>query len=551
MAELGFRSVNEMIGRSIALAQRKDIVTGRRVESTFRLFCTSSDAQPRGARCLQAQDHGLSEALDCKLIELAKRSDRTPRFRFPQHAHPQHSPHRGHHAQWGIAKRYGSAGLPEDTISIQFTAARARVSARSGEGNHADARRRRKRLRRQGSFRAGKLVIYHPRKSDSVPEENILVGNVCLYAPTSGEAFFWRHAGERFAVRNSGAIAVVEGVGDHGCEYMTNGLVVVLGKNRFETFAAGMTGGIAYVWIMRAISYVRCNRSQWTRAPHDQKDADLLYQLISRTVSTPQARRRNGSLKTGRPRSEIHQRFFPHEFKRSAWHFAGSRWCALNAIRSDRARAGDRWVRSPASRNTNGSCRTRRPVEDRVKDYFEVYQPFPEEKVRTQGRSVHGLRHSFCHTGCPVNNIIPDWTISSIATVGKKQFAFCTPPTISGIHRAHLSRPCEAACVLGINEPPVAIKVIEKTIVRSRFWQTRLDQAGAAGNAHRTQSCRGWFGTGRTRRRQQLNRSGHWVTSSKRRTASRSSAIRHSGFQNGESGPRSQARTDGGGRRSL
>ncbi len=94
--------------------------------------------------------------------------------------------------------------------------------------------------------RAARLVIYPPRASEFVPEENILVGNVCLYGATSGEVFFNGMGGERFAVRNSGATAVVEGVGDHGCEYMTNGLVVVLGKAG-RNFAAGMTGGIAYV----------------------------------------------------------------------------------------------------------------------------------------------------------------------------------------------------------------------------------------------------------------------------------------------------------------
>ena len=130
-----------------------------------------------------------------------------------------------------IARRYGSAGLPDDTIRIQFTGcagqsfgaflAKGVTLTLEGEANDYVGK----------GLSGGRLVIYPPRNSEFVPEENILVGNVCLYGATSGEVFFNGMAGERFAVRNSGATAVVEGVGDHGCEYMTNGLVVVLGTH--------------------------------------------------------------------------------------------------------------------------------------------------------------------------------------------------------------------------------------------------------------------------------------------------------------------------------
>ena len=145
-----------------------------------------------------------------------------------------------------IARRHGSAGLPDDTIRIQFHGcagqsfgaflAKGVTLTLEGEANDYVGK----------GLSGGRIVIYPPRNSHFVPEENILIGNVCLYGATSGEAFFNGMAGERFAVRNSGATAVVEGVGDHGCEYMTRGLVVVLGKTG-RNFAAGMTGGIAYV----------------------------------------------------------------------------------------------------------------------------------------------------------------------------------------------------------------------------------------------------------------------------------------------------------------
>ncbi len=131
-----------------------------------------------------------------------------------------------------IARRYGSAGLPDDTIHFQFTGsagqsfgaflAQGVTLELEGDANDYVGK----------GLSGGKLIVYPPRSLDLLPEENILVGNVVLYGATSGEAFFNGMAGERFAVRNSGATAVVEGVGDHGCEYMTNGLVVVLGQVR-------------------------------------------------------------------------------------------------------------------------------------------------------------------------------------------------------------------------------------------------------------------------------------------------------------------------------
>jgi glutamate synthase (NADPH) large chain len=163
----------------------------------------------------------------------------------------------------------------------------------------------------------GKLIIRHPRKSEFVPEENILVGNVCLYGATSGEAYFSGMAGERFAVRNSGATAVVEGVGDHGCEYMTNGLVVVLGRTG-RNFAAGMTGGIAYV-LDRAgdFSTACCNRADVDLAPvTEAKDIDMLYQLITRHseyTGSPQAKWILDHWDDMLPKFV---QVFPHEYKR-------------------------------------------------------------------------------------------------------------------------------------------------------------------------------------------------------------------------------------------
>jgi glutamate synthase (NADPH/NADH) large chain len=158
-----------------------------------------------------------------------------------------------------IARRYGSTGLPGDTIRVHLDGsagqslgaflAKGVTLTLEGEANDYVGK----------GLSGGRLIVYPPRRSKFAPERNILIGNVALYGATSGEAFFNGVAGERFAVRNSGATAVVEGVGDHGCEYMTKGLVLVLGACG-RNFAAGMSGGVAYVFDERGdFTEKRCN----------------------------------------------------------------------------------------------------------------------------------------------------------------------------------------------------------------------------------------------------------------------------------------------------
>jgi glutamate synthase domain-containing protein 3 len=216
-----------------------------------------------------------------------------------------------------IARKYGAAGLPEDTIRIQLTgcagqsfgAFLAKGVRLTLEGDANDYVGK--------GLSGGKLVIYPPRHSEFVPEENILIGNVCLYGATSGEAYFNGMAGERFAVRNSGATAVVEGVGDHGCEYMTNGLVIVLGRAG-RNFAAGMTGGIAYVLDQAGdFGSTYCNRNEVDLEPvAESEDVILLHRLISRhgeLTDSPQAKWILQNWEATLPKFV---KVFPHEYKR-------------------------------------------------------------------------------------------------------------------------------------------------------------------------------------------------------------------------------------------
>ena len=226
-----------------------------------------------------------------------------------------------------IARRYGSAGLPDDTIRIHLDGsagqsmgaflAKGVTLTLEGEANDYVGK----------GLSGGRLVVYPPRRSSFAPEKNILIGNVALYGATSGEAFFNGVAGERFAVRNSGATAVVEGVGDHGCEYMTKGLVLVLGACG-RNFAAGMNGGVAYVFDESGdFTEKRCNLGSVDLEPVlDAQDAQIGSAQLAETKLVKDLVTRHLAL-TGSPRaawlldnwSEALSRFikvFPHEHKR-------------------------------------------------------------------------------------------------------------------------------------------------------------------------------------------------------------------------------------------
>ena len=217
-----------------------------------------------------------------------------------------------------IARQHGSDGLPEDTVRIQLSGsagqslgaflAKGVTVTLEGEANDYVGK----------GLSGGKIVVYPPRASKFAPQENIIIGNVVLYGATSGEAFFNGMAGERFAVRNSGATTVVEGVGDHGCEYMTNGLAVVLGSCG-RNFAAGMSGGLAYVFDERGdFAEKRCNLQSVDLEPLlDDQDVRVVRELITRHKDLTASPRAQWILDNWR---EVMPRFikiFPREFRRA------------------------------------------------------------------------------------------------------------------------------------------------------------------------------------------------------------------------------------------
>ena len=261
MAAMGYRTFNEMIGQMQMLDQRKVIEHWKAKGLDFsKLFTKPIAPDSVGIYRSEAQDHKIHDILDRKLIAQSQAAlDRGAPVRISA-AIRNIDRTAGAMLSGEIAKRYGHAGLPDDTIhvSLKGTAgqsfgaflAKGVTFELEGEGNDYVGK----------GLSGGRIVIRPAADAGIVPEESIIVGNTVLYGAIAGEAYFRGIAGERFAVRNSGATVVVEGTGDHGCEYMTGGIVVVIGPTG-RNFAAGMSGGIAYVLDEDGTFEQRCNRA--------------------------------------------------------------------------------------------------------------------------------------------------------------------------------------------------------------------------------------------------------------------------------------------------
>jgi glutamate synthase (NADPH/NADH) large chain len=248
MAEMGFATLNEMIGRvdRIDLAPALEHWKAQGIDLS-RILHTTAMESAKGLWNQDRQDHGLGKALDNTLIEAAKTALEDGKPVRGEYAVRNVNRTVGAMLSGEVARRYGHAGLPDDTISLTFRgnagqsfgafAARGVSLELIGDANDYVGK----------GLSGGRVVVRQPAESRRDPTHNIIVGNTVLYGAIAGEAYFEGVAGERFAVRNSGAVAVVEGLGDHGCEYMTGGVVVVLGDTG-RNFAAGMSGGVAYVY---------------------------------------------------------------------------------------------------------------------------------------------------------------------------------------------------------------------------------------------------------------------------------------------------------------
>ncbi|MFP5238010.1 MAG: glutamate synthase large subunit [Acidobacteriota bacterium] len=318
MARLGFRTVDEMVGRvdkldsSIAQAHWK----AKGIDLSSILYTPTVPSRV-ARRKTKAQDHGLEAALDHALIEKAAPALKSKKAVKAEFA--IRNVHRTVGAMLGgeIARRYGAEGLPDGSIHYKFKGSAGQsfgAFVPNGvtlelEGDANDYLGK--------GLSGGRIIAYPPKTSSFLPEESILVGNVVLYGATTGEVFLNGIAGERFAVRNSGATAVVEGVGDHGCEYMTNGTVVVIGSTG-RNFAAGMSGGIAYVYDDAGdFTTRRCNQASVDLEPlASDEDIQKVRGLLEKHRDLTGSPRAAWILENWATAKANFIKVFPHEYKR-------------------------------------------------------------------------------------------------------------------------------------------------------------------------------------------------------------------------------------------
>jgi glutamate synthase (NADPH) large chain len=339
MAKLGIRKFNDLIGRADLLDTRAGISHWKAKGLDFsRVFYTPTLNEGETRYNTGTQDHGLETALDNKLISLARTAiDKKEKVSFIL---PINNVNRtaGAMLSGEIAAKYGHEGLPDDTIHVQFNGssgqsfgaflARGVTLDLVGEGNDYVGK----------GLSGGRIVVRPTNDFRGKSDENIIVGNTVLYGAIEGEAFISGVAGERFAVRNSGGVAVVEGTGDHGCEYMTGGTVVVLGETG-RNFAAGMSGGIAYVYDADGLFFKRCNLamvgldkvlstseqlvqtdpSAWHKGPSNAPECDeiILKNLIEKHFKYTGSEKARSIIDNWDKARGMFVKVFPHEYKRA------------------------------------------------------------------------------------------------------------------------------------------------------------------------------------------------------------------------------------------
>jgi glutamate synthase (NADPH/NADH) large chain len=318
MAQLGFRTIEEMVGHSECLEMRKAVEHWKAKRLDFSQILHRPTVGPEvGHHCAVAQDHSLEKSIDkTALLRICEPAleNQTP----VEASLAVENKHRvvGTIVGSEITRRYGPEGLPEDTVRLHFKGSagqsfgafipRGMTLSLEGDANDYVGK----------GLSGGKIIVFPPAGSTFAPEDNVIVGNVALYGATSGEAYLRGQAGERFAVRNSGAHTVVEGTGDHGCEYMTAGRVIVLGPTG-RNFAAGMSGGIAYVLDVAGDFVKRCNREMVQLDPLvEPEEVELVQRLLARHAQYTLSTRATAVLGAWRQWLPLFVRVMPHDYRR-------------------------------------------------------------------------------------------------------------------------------------------------------------------------------------------------------------------------------------------
>ena len=524
MAKLGFRTINEMVGRSDMLKVDEKLRTPKTRHLDLSAVLKPAWQMRPGAATyrIRQQDHKLYIRLDNKFIDESEPA-LTKGLPVRIECNVVNTDRAlGTTLSYRVSKLYGEEGLPRDTIHINMSGSAGQSCGAflapgitielEGDANDYVGK----------GLSGGRLIVYPPRQAQFKAEENVIVGNVCLYGATSGEAFFRGIAAERFAVRNSGANAVVEGTGDHGCEYMTGGRVIVLGTTG-RNFAAGMSGGIAYVLdtAHTFASKVNMEMVELGKVTEPREIAELRSLIEDHRHFT-------GSEVADRVLRDFHHllplfvRVMPFDYKRVLEEQVAKakedkiRQSVIDLVPSrtasqvDLASEGLEDILTPKepqaahllpvkrhepsvvdledSMADEVSTKQRlhkldkmrgfmkykrlgeayRPPRKRTKDWKEISSRLTESELKYQSARCMDCGIPFCQsdTGCPISNIIPKW--NDLVFKGQWQDALNRLlltnnfPEFTG---RVCPAPCEGACVLGINEQPVGIKSIECAII--------------------------------------------------------------------------------------
>ncbi|KAG8626049.1 hypothetical protein KVT40_006450 [Elsinoe batatas] len=561
MAKLGFRTINEMVGRTEVLRVREDLRNAKTENIDLSLILTPAHGLRPGVATynVRKQDHKLHVRLDNKLIsesELALEKGLPCRIECDVVNTDRAL---GATLSYHVSKRFGESGLPQDTIHANirgsagqsFGAFLAPGITLELEGDANDYVGK--------GLSGGRLIVYPPRAAVYKAEENVLVGNVCLYGATSGQAFFRGVAAERFAVRNSGVTAVVEGVGDHGCEYMTGGRVVILGATG-RNFAAGMSGGIAYVLDMQRDFEGKVNQEMVELSSlEDPQEIAFLRGMIEdhhhytgselaarvlldfsralprfvkvlpvdyKRVMAEEAAKAAAAKKSQYPlpilpgnavrnlHEDSKKKEHEHEAKEKKKNDLldieesvtdGKREEKRSALVLDKTRGFMKYQRR-SEKYRNPKTRTR--------DWAELSSRLTEDELKYQSARCMDCGVPFCQsdTGCPISNIIPKWN----ELVFQNQWRDALNRLLMTNNFPEFTgrvcpAPCEGACVLGINEDPVGIKSIECAIIDRGFEMGWMVPSPPAYRSGKTVAVIG-SGPAGLACADQLNKAGHKVT---------------------------------------
>lgn len=315
MAELGFRTINEMVGRAQFLKKRENIEHWKATKIDFsQLLYVARNEPSESLYNTQEQDHGMSMILDWGLLNQAKPAIETKTPVFGTFKVKNTDRTIGTLLSNEISKVHGADGLPDNTVNFKFEGSAGQSFGAFGAKGLSFE------LEGEANDYVGKglsgaqLAIYPTADSPLVAHENIIIGNVALYGATSGHLFINGMAGERFAVRNSGATAVVEGIGDHGCEYMTGGRALILGETG-RNFAAGMSGGIAWIYDISGNFRDNCNQEMVDLDPLDTEDENNILALLKRHIHLTDSERAHFILQDWANERNRFIKVFPREYK--------------------------------------------------------------------------------------------------------------------------------------------------------------------------------------------------------------------------------------------